>query len=439
MGTVQATGTAFGPRFDVGGAPWFSRLGSMTTAARVGIPLLLALGVFLPHSLAFRAWLVDDAGISFSYARSLAQGHGLVAQPGVPPVEGFSNPLWTLLLSGLFAAGMFDPAWTPKVLSFVLVAATFGTIAWSRGLASWPRAAAAGVAILLLSLNTGFVVWTSSGLENPLLAFLAALSCVIAARAVASGSSGLERAAGVVAGLLALTRPDAVVYAAAFPALLLSAADVSNVRNPATRPHAGPIRPRLRPFVGRVPAFSSVVFRRLAPNTFHAKEKPSLLGSLRRREARRPRPGRRRAHGFPGGAAPRPRRGLARRTPTSRRSDTLRLRSPGLGHRKLPGDAHGLDGRVSFRDRLLPLLRLVPFRSRLRSCRPRPALPKSRCRECRGPFAAGGGRDDPDLGTPIGHIRRQSRRSLQHGGGVWRRRIQPSRQNPGPRAAVLRS
>ncbi len=40
------------------------------------------------------AALFDDAMISMTYARSLAQGSGLVWYPGAARVEGFSNPLW---------------------------------------------------------------------------------------------------------------------------------------------------------------------------------------------------------------------------------------------------------------------------------------------------------------------------------------------------------
>jgi hypothetical protein len=278
MGTAQATGTVFGPRFDVGREPWAPRLGWAATAAHSAIPLVVALAVFLPHSLALRDWLIDDAGISFAYARSLAQGHGLVAQAGVPPVEGFSNPLWTLLLSGLFATGLFDLAWTPKVLSFALVAATFMVIARGRAETSWPRAAGTLVALLLLALNTGFVVWTSSGLENPLLAFLAALSCVVSARAVASASSRLERAAGAIAGLLALTRPDAVVYAAAYPALLLSIEGLTKAGMAQRARSLGQFAVGFVPLWGGYLLFRRWYFGAWLPNTFHAKEKPSVLG-----------------------------------------------------------------------------------------------------------------------------------------------------------------
>src|SRR5208283_5252873 len=40
--------------------------------------------------------LFDDAMISMRYARNLAQGAGLRWNPGLAPVEGYTNFLWTL-------------------------------------------------------------------------------------------------------------------------------------------------------------------------------------------------------------------------------------------------------------------------------------------------------------------------------------------------------
>src|SRR5205823_2454437 len=92
--------------------------------AAVLVPIIL----FVLHAAPLGTWLIDDAGISFAYARSLATGQGLVAQPGTEPVEGFSNPLWTFLLAALFRLGLFDVVWTPKVLSVMLVAVTFAVV-----------------------------------------------------------------------------------------------------------------------------------------------------------------------------------------------------------------------------------------------------------------------------------------------------------------------
>ena len=60
------------------------------------------------HALSFGSWIVDDAGISYAYARNLAAGHGLVSQPGMTPVEGYSKPLWVALWAIAFALHAFD-------------------------------------------------------------------------------------------------------------------------------------------------------------------------------------------------------------------------------------------------------------------------------------------------------------------------------------------
>jgi arabinofuranosyltransferase len=61
-----------------------------------------------------RAWLTDDAFISFRYARNLVEGHGLVYNPG-ERVEGYSNFLWTLWCAlGLWMhipAGLWAQIW----------------------------------------------------------------------------------------------------------------------------------------------------------------------------------------------------------------------------------------------------------------------------------------------------------------------------------------
>jgi hypothetical protein len=55
--------------------------------------LLIPIVVFTLHALSFGVWIIDDAAISFAYSRNLATGHGLVAQLGDAPIEGYSNPL----------------------------------------------------------------------------------------------------------------------------------------------------------------------------------------------------------------------------------------------------------------------------------------------------------------------------------------------------------
>ncbi|HYN19924.1 MAG TPA: hypothetical protein VE078_03115, partial [Thermoanaerobaculia bacterium] len=86
---------------------------------------LLPFLVLLAHALLFGGWIVDDAGITFVYARNLAAGHGLVSQPGLPPVEGFSNFLWLATFLPSLLLGVFHPVIIPKLASVVLLAGSF--------------------------------------------------------------------------------------------------------------------------------------------------------------------------------------------------------------------------------------------------------------------------------------------------------------------------
>src|SRR5438034_10461733 len=53
--------------------------------------------------------------ISMTYAKHLAQGHGLVWNVAGTPVEGFTNPLWTLYMS----LWHFLPISAPKISLFI--------------------------------------------------------------------------------------------------------------------------------------------------------------------------------------------------------------------------------------------------------------------------------------------------------------------------------
>ena len=46
--------------------------------------------------------LFDDAMVSMQYAKNLADGFGLVWNPGGAPVEGYTNFLWTLYMAFLY-------------------------------------------------------------------------------------------------------------------------------------------------------------------------------------------------------------------------------------------------------------------------------------------------------------------------------------------------
>ncbi len=208
--------------------------------AAVGIPTAL----FCWHASAYGRWEVDDAGITFAYARSVASGLGPVLQPGQPPVEGYSDPAWLGLLVVGHRLGLFDhgtwfgvPDYVayPKVLGLLCVAAMFGAFLSAASAVSRFPAAVTLVAGCACAAVPSLVVWCVSGLENGLLAASVAGIAAVLVRAgdrLATWPSAL--ACGLLAALAALTRPEGAIYAAAFPlALLLTGSGAPAVPWPA--------------------------------------------------------------------------------------------------------------------------------------------------------------------------------------------------------------
>src|SRR4051812_5043075 len=67
--------------------------------------LTLAAAALLLHIAHFYPYVVDDAFISLRYAERFIHGQGLTWNDG-ERVEGYSNLLWILLVSGLGVLGM---------------------------------------------------------------------------------------------------------------------------------------------------------------------------------------------------------------------------------------------------------------------------------------------------------------------------------------------
>lgn len=194
--------------------------------ARVrAIALLLPFVVYLAGAALLGDWIIDDAGISYAYARNAAAGHGLVSQPGRPPVEGFSNFLWVVLLMPLLAIGAFDPIWTPKVLGALLVLGAFAIV--QRALRRATGSDVQGLLVtLLVAACPPVVIWTASGLENALTLLLVA---ALYATAVERPGRWQMRC-GAIAGLLAMTRPDGLLFAGL--GVLLAAAGLARGERP---------------------------------------------------------------------------------------------------------------------------------------------------------------------------------------------------------------
>jgi len=174
--------------------------------------LSLCIVGFIAHYLVFtvsQPFYIEDAGISFAYARNLVDGHGLVTYPGGERVEGYSNPTWTFLMA-FFMLFKVSPWVSSKVLGAVLGAITL-PLAWAI-----TRRARGGVDDLvnlvppfLLAASTQFVLWCGAGLENSVFCVLLAAGMY---RTIREGVDGGRPWSPLLWFLMAITRPEGAMY-----------------------------------------------------------------------------------------------------------------------------------------------------------------------------------------------------------------------------------
>lgn len=177
----------------------------------LGLLILLTLtAVGLQLTLIF--WVVEDAAISFAYARHLAAGEGLVTFPGGERVEGYSNPLWTFLIAAFYVVGVHGFI-SNKVLAAVFAAVTV-PLTWAIAREARPHRVDAVplLAAALLAGSAQFAIWGAGGLENSLLNVL--IAAAIWRALVEARRGGVPWSALLWLGV-ALTRPEGILYAAA--------------------------------------------------------------------------------------------------------------------------------------------------------------------------------------------------------------------------------
>jgi arabinofuranosyltransferase len=217
---------------------------------RAGV-LLLSL---LP--LAIGAWAttgstLDDAFISYRYAENLAHGVGLVFNPG-EHVEGFSNPLWVLLLSAAAWIGIPAPL-TGRLLGLLCAAGVVVMVLHAAERLRLSRAASL-LAGLWISTSVGVIFYAGAGLETPLLLLeLSAMAALLLADAPVW--------AGLCAATAAITRPEGILY------VLPIAAWIATQRRWRSLPVL--LLPALS--LGLLALGRLAYFGSLLPNTFHAK------------------------------------------------------------------------------------------------------------------------------------------------------------------------
>jgi hypothetical protein len=167
--------------------------------------------------------LFDDAMISMRYANNLANGHGLVWNLAGEPVEGFTNPLWTLYM----AAPHLLPIAPSKRSLFVQITSAI-LLLWNLHFVkriakdlsdrSVPvTLAAVGLTAFYLPINN----WSLEGVEVGLLTLLVSIATWGAIRSIRTNHCALR--VYLLLGLGTLVRLDMAILFVATWALLVVA------------------------------------------------------------------------------------------------------------------------------------------------------------------------------------------------------------------------
>ena len=234
------------------------------TSAQLQGALALICAGFIAHAV-WLACVAEDAYITYRFARHIAEGHGIVWNVGMPPVEGYTNFLWLQLCVVALEAGL-NVAFMTQVVG---VLAGIGTL-----LVSWLFArrmlglnhGAALFTVTAMAAAGPLAAWSSSGMETVFFTWCVIGAVYFATHAVSVPQSRMWPAAAMALLAATLTRPEGfgiagVVFASG---VWLSAAG----------------RPRRRALLGAALYAATFAvyfiwryqtFGYLLPNTFYAK------------------------------------------------------------------------------------------------------------------------------------------------------------------------
>jgi len=232
-------------------APQITQRGRFT-AVHAGVAALLVLfGVLVLR----RAWLSDDAYITFRTVDNFINGYRLTWNTG-ERVQAYTHPLWMLLLS-VFYFFTHEIYFTSIFVSIALSLAAVSLLP-----ALIPRTpTGAALAIAALALSNACVDYSTSGLENPLSHVLLAVFAVLLFSLPRDARSLLWLSG--VASLAAVNRMDSVLIYA--PALLMAWLETDDRK-----------QGLLMGVLGQAPLllwelFSLVYYGFPFPNTYYAK------------------------------------------------------------------------------------------------------------------------------------------------------------------------
>ena len=214
-----------------------------------------------------RISIIDDAYISFRYARNLAEGHGLVFNPG-EYVEGSTSLLWTLLMAlpEALHISVSSFAFSLGLILGLLALFELWRVCRLLGLSPWGTSAA----MIGLGLFPEYWLTVTMGLEGGLFAFLLSHTVYLCL-------SKRWIWAGLYGGLLFATRPEALLLFPAFGAYVVFTALNHNAKPQDFRSLIHQVLSLLAPWlvvVALVTAWRLFYYGAWLPNSVVAKSPP---------------------------------------------------------------------------------------------------------------------------------------------------------------------
>lgn len=181
--------------------------GERFLALRASIWILTAVAVLCGLVYAVQNfWACDDAFISFRYAQNLVRGHGLVFNPGLPPVEGYTNFLWTVLVALGMSMGI-EATTFGNIVGLLFHLATIALLLWVAVRSS--SGVVFPVAAIGLALHHHAAIFAICGLETAMFAFLVTAGLVWMVEARRARDYGFV---GMCLILATMTRPDGALF-----------------------------------------------------------------------------------------------------------------------------------------------------------------------------------------------------------------------------------
>lgn len=241
--------------------------------AAILVGALLGYGLFIwasriPHGGILYFSLFDDAMISMRYARNLAEGAGLVWNPGGEPVEGYTNFLWTIWMALLHLA----PVSEAKVSLLVMLSGVAVLIAnlWVVVRLSEELSISSPIARSYVVAATAFcaplIFWTLRGMEVGLVCLQVDVCLLLAIGLPRRFAVTKLLGIGLILSLGVLTRADFAVTAAAV-AISVSFAVESRNRLRAVVVVLAPVAGVWLAHLG----FRWVYYGEILPNTYYLK------------------------------------------------------------------------------------------------------------------------------------------------------------------------